>query len=193
MFENAPLGHEAKFRNAKLSFYRGDFAWAEAQLNVLKSSTSELIANDAMQLALLIQENIGVDSNLKPLHLYAEADFLAFKGLYAAADQKLDSITREYPNHSLADEVLMLKASMAFKKKDYTQALAFYTKVYTDYSTDILADDALFKAAELEEQYLNAPDKAKELYEKLMLNYQGSVYVVEARNRFRKLRGDAVN
>jgi TolA-binding protein len=193
MYSNAPLGHEAKFRNAKLSFYRGDFEWAKAQLDVLKSSTTELIANDAMQLSLLIQENTGLDSIEKPMRLYAEADLYIFKGMYAEATVKLDSITKEYPNHSLADEVLMARASIAFKKRDYATALGYYEKVYTNYSKDILADDAIYQAAILNEKYLNNKEKAKTLYQKLILEYPGSVYAVEATDHYRKLRGDVVN
>ncbi|MGZ5283662.1 MAG: tetratricopeptide repeat protein [Bacteroidia bacterium] len=193
LFKDNPLGHEAKLRNSKLSFYRGEFEWAKAQLDVLKSSTSELIANDAMQLALLIQDNLGLDTTEIPLRMYAEADFFIFKNMFPEATQKLDSINRVYPNHSLDDEILMARASIAAKQRDYEKALAFYEKVYTQFGTDILGDDAMFKAAQLYDKFLQNPEKAKELYEKLMLNYKGSVYVVEARNRYRMLRGDVVN
>ncbi|RYD77488.1 MAG: tetratricopeptide repeat protein [Sphingobacteriales bacterium] len=193
MFKDNPLGHEAKFRNAKLSFYRGDFEWAKAQLDVLKSSTSELIANDAMQLALLIQDNLGLDTTEVPLRMYAEADFFIFKNMYAEATQKLDSINRIYPGHSLTDEILMARASIAFKQRDYTKALNYYEQVYTTYGTDIMGDDAMFKAAQIFDKFTSNPEKAKELYEKLLTTYQGSVYLVEARNRFRALRGDTVN
>ena len=193
MYSDAPLGHEAKFRNAKLSFYRGDFDWAKAQLDVLKSSTTELIANDAMQLSLLIQENTGLDSIVKPLRLYAEADLYIFKNMYAEATVKLDSITRQYPKHSLADEVLMARATIAFKKRDYAAALGYYEKVYTEFSKDVLADDALYQAAVLNEKFLNNKDLAKVLYQKLILEYPGSVYAVEATDHYRKLRGDNIN
>ena len=193
MFKDNPLAHEAKLRNSKLSFYRGDFEWAKAQLDVLKSSTSELIANDAMQLALLIQDNIGLDTTEVPLRMYAEADFFIFKNMFTEATQKLDSINAMYPGHSLADEILMARANIAFKQRDYSKALGYYEEVYTKYGTDILGDDAMFKAAQIYDKFINNPEKAKELYEKLMLTYQGSVYVVEARNRYRTLRGDAVN
>jgi tetratricopeptide (TPR) repeat protein len=192
MFENAPLGHEAKFRNAKLAFYNGEFEWATAQLDVLKGSTSELIANDALQLSLVIQENT-VDSNDTPLRLFASAGLLIFRNQFDDAQKKLDSINTLFPGHSLEDDIWMLRAQVAMKKRDYPAAFDYYEKVYTKYGDDVLADDALFKAAQLQEKYLNKPEKAKELYEKLILDYKGSVYAVEARNRFRMLRGDVVN
>lgn len=193
MFKDDPMGHEAKFRNAKLSFYRGEFEWAKAQLDVLKSSTSELIANNAMSLALLIQDNIGMDTTEKPLKLYAEADFYIFKNMFAEAEAKLDTLNTKYPNHTLADEVLMARADIAFKKQDFTGAVGYYEKVYKEFGTDILGDDALYKAAQLYDRQLNQPEKAKELYEKLITEYPGSVYAVDARARYRILRGDVIN
>lgn len=193
MYKDHPLGHEAKFRNAKISFYRGEFEWAAAQLEVLKGSTAELIANDALQLALLIQDNLGLDSTEEPLRLYADADLLIYKNQFDDANKKLDSISKLYPAHSLEDDIWMLRATMAMKKRNYPEALGFYEQVYTKYATDILADDALFKAAQLEEKYLNDPEKAKALYEKIILDYKGSVFGVEAKNRYRVLRGDVVN
>jgi tetratricopeptide (TPR) repeat protein len=191
-YQDDPLGHEAKFRNAQLSLYRGDFDWAKAQLDVLKSSTSELIANDAMQLALLIQDNLGLDSTKKPLQLYADADFLVYKNQFDKAIVKLDSINKLFPGNSLSDDVLMSRAEIAFKKRDYTGALNFYQQVYTQYGNDILADDALYQSARIEDRYLNDPTKARDLYEKLITQYPGSVYTVEARSRYRALRGDAL-
>jgi tetratricopeptide (TPR) repeat protein len=193
MFKDDAMGHEAKFRNAKLSFYRGEFEWAKAQLDVLKSSTSELIANNAMSLALLIQDNIGMDTTEKPLKLYAEADFYIFKNMFTEAEAKLDTLNTKYPNHTLADEVLMARADIAYKKQDFTAAVGYYEKVYKEYGTDILGDDALYKAAQLYDHQLNNPDEAKKLYEKLITEYPGSVYAVDARARYRILRGDVVN
>lgn len=193
MFKDDPLGHEAKFRNAKLSFYRGEFEWAKAQLDVLKSSTSELIANNAMNLALLIQDNIGMDTTDKPLLMYAEADLYIFKNMFTEAEQKLDSLTAKYPNHMLADEVMMARAEIAYKKQDFTSAVALYEKIYKEHGTDILGDDALYKAARLYDRQLDQPEKAKEFYEKIITEYPGSVYAVDARARYRILRGDAVN
>ncbi len=193
MYEDEPMGHEAKFRNAKLFFYNGDFAYAKADLDILKSATTELIANDAMQLSLEIEENTGLDSTEKPLKLFAEADFLAYKYQFDKAEVLLDSINAKYPGNSLDDDILLMRGDIAFKKRDYAKALGYYQNVYTNYGTDILGDVSMFKAAELEERYLNDPAKAKDLYEKLIMTYHGSVYAVEARNRFRRLRGDALN
>ena len=190
MYKDDILGSEAKFRNARLSFYRGEFEWAKAQLNVLKGSTTELIANDALQLATLIQDNLGLDSTEEPMRLYAEASFLIQQNLHSQARLKLDSIGGIYPSHSLSDEILMARGAMAFKERRYAEADSFYSAVVAKFGTDILGDDALFRSAELHDRYLDDPEGAKVRYEKLILNYPGSVYGVKARARFRSLRGD---
>jgi TolA-binding protein len=56
-----------------------------------------------------------------------------------------------------------------------------------------LGDDALFSLASLEESYLKDNEKAKQHYQELLTKYPGSLYTVEARKRFRKLRGDNLN
>lgn len=190
-FKDEPLGQEAKFRNARLSFYKGEFDWAQAQLDVLKSATSHLISNNAIELSMLIQDNYGFEDNDdSALMLYAEADLLLLRNAPDLAMQKLDSIKIKYPNHSLNDEMLLSKARIFSKKKEYTKAADYYTKVFTNYRYDILADNAIFELAELYERKLDNKEKAKELYEKIILDYPGSLYTAEARKRFRRLRGD---
>ncbi len=187
------IGQEAKFRNAKISYFTGDFSWAKAQIDVLKGATAKLIANDAMDLSLLISDALAIDSNEVPLAIYARADLLVFQNKDELAKITLDSINTLYPNHALADEILYKKAEIELKHANYKEAAAFYENILKNYGEDILADDALFNLADLNENQLKNSEKAKELYQQLLEKYPGSLYVVEARKRFRKLRGDAVN
>jgi predicted Zn-dependent protease len=187
-FREDMLGEEARFRNAKLAYYRGDFEWAQGQLSVLKASTSELIANDALYLSVLITENIPPDSNLVPLQRYAYADLLLFQNKDKEAQQLLDSISQAYPKHPINDDILMLRAKMAVKHRDYTGALAHLKVVYEKFGEDVLADDAIFRTAELYDQYLKQPEQAKSFYEKLILDFPGSTYVQTARARLSGLQ-----
>ncbi len=192
-FKDEPLGQEAKFRNARLSFYKGEFDWAQAQLDVLKSATSHLISNNAIELGMLIQDNYGFeDGDDTALMLYADADLLLLRNAPDAALQKLDTINLKFPNHSLNDEMFISKARIFKKKKEYQKAVDYYHKVYTNYRYDILADNAIFELAELYERKLDNKEKAKELYEKIILEYPGSLFTAEARKRYRRLRGDGV-
>lgn len=186
------LGEQAKFRNAKIAYYTGDFNWAKAQLNVLKGSTSKLIANDALDLSLLITDNTGIDTSTIPMLMYARADLLAVQHKYRQALATLDSINAIYPGHALEDEVLFQRYRINMKRQDYKEAATYLQKIITGYSWDLLGDDALFKLAQLHEQRFNEPEKAKALYRQLMTDFPGSLYVVDARKRFRQLRGDTL-
>lgn len=191
-FSGEPLGQKAKFKNAKLSFYNGDFAWAKAQLDVLKASTSQLIANDALDLSLLIQENLANDSTGNALKLYAKADLLQYKNQNQQAILTLDSVATLYPQNDLADDILMMKANIYIKQKDYNKASESFQKIIANYSYGIWADDALFKLATLEEDHLNDKVNAQKHYEELIEKFPGSLFVIEARKRFRNLRGDSL-
>jgi tetratricopeptide (TPR) repeat protein len=192
-FKEDPLGAEAKFRNARISYFTGDFEWAQGQLDALKASTSKLISNDAIDLSLLITDNFNMDTILVPMQMYARADLLRYQNKFELAEQTLDSLTKEFPFHSLSDEVMMMKADMCLKQGLNDKARDYYQKVVEIYSTDITADDALFNLAEMYERVYQDTPKAMELYEKVLTAYPGSLYVVEARKRFRQLRGDNLN
>lgn len=189
-FKNDPLGHEARYRNAKLSFYIGEFDWARAQLDVLKAATSKLIANDAMQMSLLISDNIEADSSTIALGSYARADLLLFKNKPAEAYALLDSVQLAFPGHSITDDVLMKKAEIKMVQGDFVSADTLYKEVVAQYPYDILADDALYKLAKLYQHQFKDKDKAMKAYQQLMSEYPGSLYVVEARKEYRTLRGD---
>jgi tetratricopeptide (TPR) repeat protein len=192
-FKYDVIGQEAKFRVAKISYYTGDFVWAQAQLDVLKGATSKLISNDAMELSLLISDALAVDSNQTPLLIYARADLLNFQNQNNEAVKTLDSINSLFPNHALADEVLYKKSQIACKKGDFVSAIQFLESITKNYSSDILADDAIFKLAEIYELQYKDIEKAKEYYKKLIEDYSNSLYIVEARKRYRQLRGDTMS
>lgn len=191
-FEDDVLGHEARFRNAKLSYYFADFEWAQAQFEVLKASTSKLIANDALDLSVFIMDNLGLDSTTTSLTLYAEADLLIFQNRFEEAFARLDSLLARFPDHSLEDDVLYAKAQVFRKKRDYPSAAVLLQTIVDEHNEEIRADNALFELATLHELYLGNPEKAKELYEKLFLDFSNSTFAVEARKRFRVLRGDNI-
>lgn len=206
-FPNDTIGQIAKFKNAKLSFYIGEFAWAQSQLDVLRAATSKLISNDAMYLSFIISDNqedeeeSGDEDTLNTLfddntthnialRMFAKADFLIFQNNDNEAIKYLDSITFYSPLSPLTDDVLYTRAQIATRQNDYFAAEKYYKKILESYSTDILGDDALFKLAELYEYYLTNIPEAMACYQKLLKEYPGSLYVVDARKRFRYLRGD---
>ena len=192
-FKNDVLGHEAKFRNARLYYYTGNFAWAEAQLDVLKASTSKLIANDAMELSLLISDNLALDTITLPLEMFARADLLYLQHQDLAAIQTLDSISLNFPGHSLQDEIYYKKYEISLRDENYDQAMAYLQQILDLYGDDLLADKAAYNLALLyEEKYQNI-EKASELYQLILSNYPNSLYVDDARKHYRILRGDIIN
>lgn len=192
-FKYEMIGQAAKFRNAKLSYYASDFAWAKTQCDVLKGATTKTIANDALDLSLVITDAIGIDTNTVPLSMFASAELLILQHQYDRALAKLDSINSLFNEHTLGDDIYYKKAEIYKLTNHYPEAAKMYENILEFYSTDLYGDDALFKEAELYERYLNDKEKAKQLYQDILVKYPGSIYVVDARKRYRDLRGDIVN
>ncbi|MDP4280671.1 MAG: tetratricopeptide repeat protein [Bacteroidota bacterium] len=189
-YMNDEIGQEAKFKNARLSFYIGEFKWALDQLDVLKAATSKLIANDAMDLSLLISENFDSDSTTIALGYYAHADLLEYRNQYDQAIQKLDSVFIAFHQHSIFDRVIMKKAEIQIKQGKYAEADTLLGTVVSEYSSGVVADKALMMRARLNEEQMKNPAMAMQYYEALITKFPGSVYANDARNRFRFLRGD---
>ena len=192
-FKENPIGHQAKLRRAKIAYYQGDFDWAQAQLGTLKASTSKLIANDAMDLSLLIIDNLNLDTSSIAMHMFAAADLLFYQQNYEKAITKYDSVITIFPGHTLSDEIYMRKAEIYMQLNNTEMVLKMYDKIVTDWNFDILADDALYSMAKLYDRILINPEKAMDLYEKILLEHSSSIFVAEARKRFRSLRGDNLN
>lgn len=190
--KNDVLGQDARFKVAQTSFYKGDFDWALTQLKVLRSSTSQLIANDAMQLSLLISDNSLEDSTQTALKIYAKADLLAYQNKNKEAIATLERILKEHKGEKIEDEALLKQGELLEKENDFEAARFNYQKIIEFYADGILADDAYFAIAQLYENQFKDPIKAKESYEKIIYNYQDSYYFPQARKNFRRLRGDSI-
>ncbi|TYB79882.1 tetratricopeptide repeat protein [Bizionia myxarmorum] len=191
--KNSTLAQEARFKVAQTSYYKGDFKWAESQLKILKSSTSQLIANDALDLMLLITDNKFEDSTQAGLTLYAKADLMAFQNKPNEAISILNTVLENYKGQSIEAQALYKQGQLFEANKQYEKAETNYQMIVVNFKDGILADDAYFALAELYEKHLQNPQKAKEFYEQIIFNHQDSIFFVEARKRFRELRGDAVN
>ncbi len=189
-FKDDLLGQDARFRNAKLSYFIGDFQWAQAQFDVLKASTSKLIANDALDLSVFIMDNLGLDTTAVPLELYAKAELLVFQNRFEDAEEIWRTLNAQFPDHSLNDDIMYTKGRMYEKRHLYLEAADMYEQIIENYTDEIRADNALFALANLHEMYLGDKELAKELFEKLFIEFSNSTLAVEARKRYRILRGD---
>lgn len=189
-YPNTSIGQDAKFRNAKLAYYTGDLDFAKRELDVLKAATSQLIANDALNLSLLITDNLFADTSGKALKMYARADLQIFAEQPEKAVAILDSIDVKYPGNSLSDDILMAKARILIQQKNFNDAVTPLKKIIEEHPNNLWADDATFMLGDLYENHLNNKEQAKAFYQKVITDYPGSLWINEARKRFRLLRGD---
>jgi len=188
--KNSIIAQEARFKIAQTSYFKGDFQWAQTQLKVLKSSTSQLIANDALDLNLLITNNIANDSIQEALKIYAKAELLAFQNQNIQAIDTLSKVLLNFKGHAIEDEALFKQADLFIKTNNYTQAENNYLQITQNYPESILIDNTYFALAELYFNQLNKPEKAKEMYQKIIFEFPSSIFLIEARKKYRKLRGD---
>ncbi|GAA4032797.1 tetratricopeptide repeat protein [Flavobacterium cheonhonense] len=183
-------GQEAQLKTAKTSYYKGDFEWASHQLKVLKSASTQLIANDAMDLFLLISDNTVEDSTQVALKKLARADFLLYQNKKPEALAQFQLILKEHKGETI-EPVTLLRLGKTYEKMgDYTQALDYYANLLNNHKDCIYRDEALYYSAEIYNVNLNDAEKAKPLYEEIIFKHEDSIYFVDSRNKYRKLRGD---
>lgn len=185
-YKNNDIGHEAQLYQAKIAYFNGNFAYAQALLDVLKGSTSKLISNNAFELAQLISDNTALDTSTAALEIFARGDLLLLQGKPNEAIVTYDSIPKEFPGHSLEDEILMRKAEIAENAKDFDAMLNYLTEIEQRFSYEIFADKAIFKLAEYYDSH-NDSKNAQEKYKKLLMEYPNSLYTASARKRYREL------
>jgi tetratricopeptide (TPR) repeat protein len=188
--KETPIGYEAKLRNAKLSYYRGDFSLAQSHLDILKLATSREIANDAMALSLLIKDNTQLDTGDLAMKKFADIELLIFQNKKIEAYSELETLKSENPDHPLIDEILFKQAELKMEMGDFTTSINMLQNIVDNFGSDILGDDALFLIGSIYEDQLNEKEKAMEVYQTFLREYPGSNKAAETRKRFRTLRGD---
>ena len=191
-FKFEPIGFEAKFKNARIFYFDGDFDFAQSQLDILKQSTTKLIANDAMKLSILITDNYGLDSNYVAMNQFAQADLLLEQRKYTQAFEKYDSIIKQFPYHSLSDEILLRKSKAMQEQGKWDLAITYLDSLMKYHAEDILADDALFQLGVIYSDHLLESEKGSEFFKRILMDYPGSLYTIACRTRLRILRGDKV-
>ena len=198
------LAQKARFKVAQTSYFKGDFTWAKAQLKVLKSSTTQLIANDAVDLYLKIIDNEPVDSIPSGLKQFAKAELLAYQNKDKEALQELEGLfvpknqnNKDFfagakPGEVIYDDALFLQAKLYVKQEKYLNAIASLDKIVAANNQGFLTDDVYFMMAEIYKNNLLDIEKAKEYYQKIIFEHPSSIYLVDARKKYRKLRGDNI-
>ena len=188
-FKDDELGHLAKFKNAQVYYFSGEYDWCQSQLDVLKASTSKLIANDALELSVLISDNFNMDTSEIAMKLFSYADMLSAQQQYSQAIILYDSVLNNFENHSLNDEILFRKAMIYLKQNNYSQAIINLLEIEKKFPNSILLDNSLFLAGCIFQENIKDLDSAKKYFKTILFEHQGSLYTAEARKRFRKLAG----
>ena len=187
---DSPLAYEAKLKNARLHYFTGNFSLAKSHLDILKRATTREIANDAIDMSVLISDNTYLDSTDLVMQTYASIDLMVFQNQRERALEALEKMIVNFPGHSITDEVYWRIAEIYHKKGDFNTAIEYLNKISQEYGYDILADDAAFEAAKITEEQVGDLAAAQALYQEFLIAHPASAYTSEARNRFRKLRGD---
>ncbi len=185
--KNEPIGHEAKLRNAKVFYYAGEFDWANTRLDVLKSATSKLISNDAIELSLFIENMREEDTIGFVLRKFARADLYAYQGKYDSAMIFLNKIEDDPAGIYSLEYALYRKANLYSKLNNFIKADSVYNALISYYPESIKADNALFERAQLQQLQLNNNEEALKLYLILMTDYPESIYAGKARKNYRML------
>ena len=188
--KNDEVAHEASLKAAKTSYFQTDFAWAVKQFKELKAATSELIANDAMEYFLLINDNTVADSTQTALKQFAKGDYFLYQNRNQEAIIQFQSILKNFKGQEIEAVSLLRLGKIYENLGDYISALSQYQEIINHHTDGIYVDEALYFSAEIENNKLHEPDKAKPLYEKIIFNHQDSIYFVDARKKYRQLRGD---
>ncbi|MFT7336269.1 MAG: tetratricopeptide (TPR) repeat protein [Porticoccaceae bacterium] len=188
--KNDEVAHEASLKAAKTSYFKTDFVWALKQFKELKSANTQLIANDALEYFLLINDNTVADSTQTALKEFAKGDYLLYQNRNKEAIAQFQSVLEKYKRQEIEPVTLLRLGKIYEKIGDYNLALSQYQEIVDHHSDGIYIDEALFFSAEIYDKKLAEPEKSKALYEKIIFNHQDSIYFVEARKSFRKLRGD---
>jgi outer membrane protein assembly factor BamD (BamD/ComL family) len=191
--KDSPLGYDAKLRNAKLAYFRGDFELSKEVLDILKQATTREIANDAMELSLLIQENTGTDSTEQAMKAYSNAELLLFQHRNEEAISNLNAMEKTFKGDPLEDEIIYLRAMTYLKQGDVDKGVKDLETIIQKFPIELKGDDATYHLAKTYQEKLNQPAKAMKLYQELLTKYPGSIYGADARKRFRNLRGDTIN
>ena len=188
--KESKIGYDAKLRNAKLSYYRGDFNLALEHLNILKQATTREIANDAMELSLLIKDNTVFDTTGYALKQYAKIELLLFQHKKEEALRAVQTMKQEYQDHSIIDDVLWLESKINLELGHFETAIELLDEIVENHGSDIWGDDAYYQIAYIYDFHLVMKDRAMDIYRNFLTKYPGSVFVAMARKRFRELRGD---
>lgn len=185
------LADLARYELAQLHFYQGDFEAADSFTRAMQENTSTDTANDAITMKVMLIESMGPDSLNTPLRRFARIQLLTRQREYDVALHQLDDLMEEFGQHALADDMLMQKADLLARSGLVEEAVANYLQLPLMHPSSFYAARSLVQAAALQARFVDT-DKALETYQRVLLEYPGSLLIPQVRESIRLLRGDEV-
>ena len=182
------LAEQARYELALLQFYEGAFETATTRLRTTNTNTSTDVANDAIELKVLILQNKGPDSLNTPLRQFAEARLEHRQRRFQQALTTLDSLLATQGQHPLNDEARFLRAAVLRDQGRADSAEAAFAELPLLFPQSPLADRSLFEAARLQEDALGQPESALATYTRILEEYPSSLLAPRARERIRALQ-----
>ncbi len=188
--KNNAIAHEASLKAAKTSYFKGDFDWALNQFKVLKTASTQLIANDALEYFLLINDNKIADSSMVALQKFAKGDYLLYQNRNDEALSQFQKILIEDKDNEIISVTLLRLGQTHEILGNYSQALSYYKQIIDEHKDGIYIDEAYYYSAEIRYKIYKEKEQAKLLYEKIIFNHQDSIYFIDAQKKYRQIRGD---
>lgn len=182
---NDDVGFDAKLKKARLAYFQGDLMWAKAQYDALKGSTTKLISNDAIQMSHFLNSNYDEEGDNADLQRVAQAEYAVYRHAYDKAIPTLDSLIKD-AEPGIADHASMVKAKLLQTLHKGNESTPIWERLSRDSEQTYIRAEALFELGKIEKT-TGDRDKALTLFQKLVSDYSGSVYSVEAGKLYREL------
>lgn len=171
---------EAHFHLAKLKAFKGQFDDARTHLAEITKNLKDDLANNALELSLLMNTAKDDSSNLS---LFSEAELLAEQMQFAEAKDKYNIIAEDKKAFVFHSIVKLRSAQMEIALNNYQSAIDMLYVISEEKENNIYADKALYLLGNIYEFALDSDTKAIESYEQLLMQFPGSIYLESARER----------
>ncbi len=179
---------EAKFRLAEIDFYRGKFEDAEKGYNlVVLEYPKGFFVNNSLERLVLLKENQG--SNASFLLLLAEALLEKTKRNYGKSTELFNRIIN-FENQRLSDLSLFEIALIQKEKGEFENSISSLKKLQKNYPQSPYSPLAQKLIGDLFYYHLNDKVEAEKSYQDLLQRYSSSLFVEEARENLKKLKGE---
>jgi tetratricopeptide (TPR) repeat protein len=183
-----PRQEELKYKLAELDFFRGNFEDALAGYGqLLDEFPKGLYINNSLERSIVINENQELDRPL--LTKFARALLDNVEGHSDSAVTKLDELISA-KSGKLSDLAQLEKAKIFRQDKKFNESLKAFNELLEKFPESLYRAQAQMLIGDVYNYDLHDRQKAIEAYEKLLKDYDRSVYVDDVRDKLRNLKAE---